>query len=417
MVQNRILILFGCGTLMDSLSIQSVNTKIQQADYQSQKGQVIAALAGGIAHDFNNILTAVICQIELALMDPALAPQARESLNKALQSARRGAELNAKLLQFSRKTEIRPASVNLVNLAEETVFLLRRAIDRKIQIQIQAQDNPLWPAWVDEGQIMQALMNLCLNARDVMPAGGELSLTLANCQFAAKDARPPGRPGEFIKISVRDTGRGMSPEILDHLFEPYFTTKEFGKGAGLGLSIANHIVVGHGGWMEVESKVGEGSQFHIFLPRASMEPERTAVPLESIPGASQAVEGNETVLIVDDESPIRDVVRATLTFHGYQVIEASDGMDGIERFLAAKGRINIVLLDLQMPRMNGWETMKKVHGLNPRTPIILLSGGVSDPPDDGKALARSAGLMQKPFTSRDLLRMVRRVLDDFKAED
>jgi signal transduction histidine kinase/ActR/RegA family two-component response regulator len=381
-----------------------------QALYQSQRRQLVGSLAGGIAHDFNNILTAVICQIDLALMDQELPAPVRDSLNQAIKSARRGAELNTKLLQFSRRTESRPAPVRLTQQVEETVFLLRRTIDRRIQVRFDPPREELWLAWIDEGQFMQVLMNLSLNARDAMPKGGEISFELANRKFTPEEARSPRHPGEFVQVSVRDTGHGMSPEVLGRLFEPYFTTREFGKGAGLGLSIANHVVVEHGGWMEVESELGCGSRFHVFLPRAmSAEPAKAEPDAPVAAGA--ALEGYEMVLLVDDEQPVREVVQAMLTFRGYQVIEAADGAEAVERFRAAVGTVNLVLLDIQMPRMNGWDTMERIHELNPRVPVLLLSGGDSDPPGDGSALSRAAGILRKPFASPELLRAVRKALD------
>jgi two-component system cell cycle sensor histidine kinase/response regulator CckA len=382
-----------------------------QALYQSQRRQVVGALAGGIAHDFNNILTAVICQIDLVLMDKELASRTRESLTQALKSARRGAELNAKLLQFSRHLEARPAAANLSRLIEETVSLLLRSIDRRIQIRFESSETGGWPAWVDEGQFVQVLMNLCLNARDAMPNGGELSIHLANRKFGLEEARPPGQPGEFVQVSVQDTGYGMTPEVLGRLFEPYFTTKEFGKGAGLGLSIANHVVVEHGGWMEVESEPGRGSRFHVFLPRSMAVAPPRSDPALSSAAVGTALEGYETVLLVDDEQPVREVIAAMLSFRGYHVIEAGDGTEAMERFRSASGLINLVLLDLQMPRLNGWDTMEKIQELNPQVPVLLLSGGESDPPGDGSALTRAAGVLRKPFASAELLRAVRKVLD------
>ena len=382
-----------------------------QALYQSQRRQLVGSLAGGIAHDFNNILTAVLCQIELVLLDKELSPQARESLTQAQKSARRGAELNAKLLQFSRHSDARPAAVQLTRAVEESVFLLRRTIDPRVQIDFEPPKTELWLAWVDEEQFAHVLMNLCLNARDAMPKGGRLTLQLANREFTSEDARPPRHPGEFVQISVIDTGVGMAPEVLSRLFEPYFTTKEFGKGAGLGLSIANHVVVEHGGWMEVESAPGSGSRFQVFLPRAIACDAPKAVAEADGAVTGKALEGYETLLLVDDEQSVREVIRAMLSFRGYQVVEASDGAEAIERFRATTGGIDLVLLDIQMPRMNGWDTMEKLHELDPRIPFLMLSGGISDPPGDGSALSRAAGILRKPFASAELLHAVRKVLE------
>jgi two-component system cell cycle sensor histidine kinase/response regulator CckA len=399
-----------------TVSIRDVSrlSPTSQSLYQSQRRQLVGSLAGGIAHDFNNILTAVISYIDLVLMDKELAPKAREFLNQALKGARRGAELNSKLLQFSRHTESRPAAVGLARLVEETAFLLRRSIDRRIRVQFDLPNEELWTAWVDEGQFMQVLMNLSLNARDAMPKGGELTFHLANRKFAPGE-RPPRHPGEFVQVSVHDTGHGMSPEVLGRLFEPYFTTKEFGKGAGLGLSIANHVVVESGGWMEVESEPGSGSRFHVYLPRAAAQAPSPAAPAAPAAAVGAALEGYETVLLVDDEHSVREVVQAMLTFRGYQVVEAADGTEALERFRSASATINLVLLDIQMPRMNGWDTMEKIHELSPRMPVLLLSGGDSDPPGDGSALSRAAGVLKKQFASPDLLRAVRRALDQARS--
>ena len=238
--------------------------------YQSQKRQVIGALAGGIAHDFNNILTAVIGNLDLALSDGDLSPAVRQVLEQALHSARRGADLNTKLLAFSRQTDARPAAVDVARLIEETVFILRRSVDPRLRIHLAPPRGGLWPVLVDEGQLMQVLMNLCLNARDAMPEGGDITFSLANRGFGAAEAKAPRLAGEFLQVTVGDTGPGMTPEVLSRLFEPYFTTKEFGRGAGLGLSIANHVAVDNGGWMEVESQPGKGTRFHVFLPRTHL---------------------------------------------------------------------------------------------------------------------------------------------------
>ena len=394
-----------------TVSIRDVSGKspAPPALYQTQRHQLVGALAGGIAHDFNNILTAVICQIDLALLDKDLSPQARESLMRSLESARRGAELNAKLLQFGRHKEARPSAVPLARLVEETIFLLRRGIDRKIEIQFAAPETPVWPAWVDEGQFTQVLMNLSLNARDAMPRGGTLSFEIANRTVSATEERGPRRQGDFVEITVSDTGEGMTPEVLDRLFEPYFTTKEFGKGAGLGLSIANHVVVEHGGWMEVQSEPGRGSRFHVFLPRAETAAEEE--PVEGGAAAGAALEGDETVLVVDDEHPVREVIRAMLTFRGYRVVEAGDGMEAVDRFRAAGGGIDLVLLDIQMPRMNGWDTMEQLHQLDSEIPVVLLSGGVSEMPAGRSRSSRPSAVLQKPFASAELLRAVRKTLD------
>lgn len=395
---------------------QTPNSGEQQALYQSQKRQVIGALAGGIAHDFNNILTAIIGNLDLVLSEEDLPMLSRQSLLQALESARRGAELNTKLLAFSRQTDVHPVAVDVARLIEETVFILRRSIDPRVRIKFPAPPADLWPAWVDEGQFMQVLMNLCLNARDAMPKGGDLSFKLANRVFAASEATPLRQTGEFVQVIVADTGVGMTPEVLERLFEPYFTTKEFGRGAGLGLSIANHVVVENGGWMEVESEPDKGSRFHIFLPRT-----RTAVAAATARAAPRAasgavLEGKETVLLVDDEQSVRTVVHAVLSYRGYTVTDASDGAEALEKFREARGAIQLVLLDIQMPEMNGWDTLDRIRELDPDVPVLLLSGGASDPPADRTSQNEAAGILHKPFASAELLRAIRGILDQTESQ-
>jgi two-component system, cell cycle sensor histidine kinase and response regulator CckA len=216
---------------------------------------------------------------------------------------------------------------------------------------------------------------------------------------------------------VSDTGKGMTKEMLNALLTPYFRTKQFGKGAGLGLTITNHFVVEHGGWMEIESEPGLGSRFHLFVPRANTPALSQTVLPEKDPTSQKHLDGNETILLVDDEQALREGVRAMLAFHGYRIIEADDGAEAVEHFLSGKGAIDIVLMDIQMPRMSGWNAMRKIHQLSPRTPVILLSAGVSDPPNDGKAPSRSAGMMLKPFTSEALLQAIRKALKATERND
>ena len=380
--------------------------------YQSQKQQVVGALAGGIAHDFNNILTAVICRIELALGNRELPDMVRDNLMHAVESARRGAELNTKLMSFSRRAATQPLQLDVARLVDDTVFILRRGIDRRIQIQVVPPGKDLWRALGDEDQFMQVLMNLCLNARDAMPEGGNLAIECANCTFDPQNAKPPRHPGEFVRISVSDTGHGMTPEVLSRLFEPYFSTKGFGKGAGLGLSIANHVVVEHGGWMEVESEPHRGSRFHVYLPRTTTASPVPKLKEHRIDGGS-VLKGTETILLVDDESSIRSVMMAALSFRGFRVLEAKDGEEAMQHYRQSMKDIDLVLLDLQMPRMNGWDTMDQILALNPGARIILLSGGSPVPPKPG-AMDRALGILMKPFESVQLLRAIREGLDDRK---
>jgi CheY-like chemotaxis protein/nitrogen-specific signal transduction histidine kinase len=378
--------------------------------YQSQKQQVIGALAGGVAHDFNNVLTAVICRVEQALKDRNLAEDSREDLLQALESARRGAELNKKFIAFSRGVESKPEPLDIAPLVEEVVFILRRTIDRRIHVQFEPPAEDLWHVRADADRLMQALMNLCLNARDAMPNGGELTITCTNREITAHDAQPPRHAGKFVRISVSDTGHGMTRKVLSGLFEPRFSTNEFSKSAGLGLSVANHMVVEHNGWMEAESQYQEGSRFHFFLPRTTDSlPSKASKEHHMVVGS--VLKSMETILLVDDESAVRSVIAMTLSFQGYKILEATDGEDAVEQYHRAAKEIDLVLLDLQMPRMNGWDTMDKILEMNPEARVLLLSGASPNPPELNAA-DRAMGFLMKPFQGGQLLRAIRDALDE-----
>lgn len=378
--------------------------------YQSQKKQVVGALAGGVAHDFNNVLTAVICRVEQALKDRNLSEESREDLLQALESARRGAELNKRFIAFSRGVEGTPEPLDIAPVIEETVFILRRTIDRRIHIQFEAPNEDLWRVKADADRLKQALMNLCLNARDAMANGGELTITCTNREISAREAQPPRRAGEFVRITVSDTGHGMTREVLSHLFEPHSSTGESRNVAGLGLSVANHAVIEHNGWMEAESQYEEGSRFHFFLPRTT-DSLPSKVSKEHHMAVGSVLKSMETILLVDDESAVRSVIAATLSVQGYKILEAVDGEDAMEQYRRAVKEIDLVLLDLQMPRMNGWDTMDKMLEMNPQARVLLLSGASPIPPELNAA-DRAMGFLMKPFQSGQLLRAIRDALDE-----
>lgn len=382
--------------------------------FQAQKTQAIGALASGVAHDFNNILTAILSHLDLITFAPEMPDKLQQHAVYAQTSARRGAELVSKLLAFSRHSEPNLAQVQLAQIVDEVVVMLRRSIDPRIQITVTAAPS-VWTTCADTNQIMQVLMNLCLNSRDAMPDGGHLSIALENVTVPDRDLQPPKHPGQFVRLTVHDTGEGMPPEILDRLFEPYFTTKSAGKGTGLGLSIAYSVISKHRGWIEVESEPGKGTLFHVFLPRAPHDEPRQETA-DDVPAANnKELEGTERILIVDDDELVRLVMRAVLSYRGYRVTEAVDGKEAVEKYGAADGNHDLVLLDIHMPRMNGWDALSEIRASDPGALVILLSGGI---PDQNQERARTLGaatFFSKPFANQDLLRLVRRTLDGASA--
>lgn len=387
----------------------------EKALFQSQKMLAIGSLASGVAHDFNNILTAVLSHLDLVALSPTLPEPLQEPLARAKNSARRGAELVSKLLTFSRQTEPRMSTVNLADLAEEVAFMLRRSIDKRIQTYLSREAEDLWLVNGDPSQLMQVLLNLCLNARDAMPSGGELVIHLANVHVSEAQALPHRRPGDYARMSVSDTGEGMPPEVINRVFEPYFTTRAMGKGTGLGLSIAQNVVVEHGGWIEAESVLGSGSKFHVYLPGTKADKRKAERPPELLPAQNAALEGKETILVVDDEEVVRLVLRAILSYRGYQVIEAADGEDALNKCRRPEMRFDLVLLDLNMPRLSGWDTLERMQGVRPGIKVILLSGGLTDGIQEKVRSSGAKALLAKPFENIDLLRIVRSTLDGYAS--
>ena len=385
----------------------SAQQQMERAVYDARKTQALGALAGGIAHDFNNVLAAVISQIDLALHAPEFPASLKQHLIYAQTSARRGAELVNKLQTFSRQGKSVFEPLHPAELTDQVVFVLRRSIDPKIAIHCPKPVVNPWLIRADCNQIMQALLNLGINARDAMPKGGTLTITVENASFSAAAAQAPRKVGDFVRLTVTDTGHGMTPETASRVFEPYFSTKDLSRGPGLGLSIAAAVVADHSGWMEVESQTGKGSRFSIFLPRTS---ESATAPRKASPAEPKAMEGRERILVVDDEELVRLVTKAVLAYRGYQMVEAEDGEDALKKYSAAPGSFDLVLMDMHMPKLNGYDALLRIRELNPKAKAIVLSGGVHDP-DDNFAQMAGVAFLHKPFENQELLSLVRQMLD------
>ncbi|HYM13139.1 MAG TPA: PAS domain S-box protein [Bryobacterales bacterium] len=387
---------------------------------QSQKMEAVGVLAGGIAHDFNNLLTIILGNVSLALMRLGETHLAFRGLRDAEKAGERAAELVQQLLGFSRKSLSRPRPISLNACVRETAELLGRSVDPRVTIETCEQPD-LWLVEADPSQIHQILMNLYLNARDAMEGGGLLSITTTNRMVddAYCRAHPEARPGEFVEFSVSDTGAGMDRATLSRIFEPFFTTKQVGKGTGLGLSMVYGIVHQHEGWVTVESEPGQGSTFSVLLPRSRAVAER-----EAPAPAAAAAAGSETILLVDDEEMIRNLARAVLEASGHQVIEARDGEEAVEILRRSlrrparegtsgppgTGAIDLVLLDMTMPRKSGPDTLAELQRLAPDLPVVLASGYASMPRENLAAMGARA-FIQKPYHPEDLVRVLRDVFD------
>ena len=369
---------------------------------QSHKLEAVGRLAGGIAHDFNNLLTVVLGNLELVRTGAATGADADEMLAATQRAAQQAADLTKQMLGFARRQPLRTTTVDLNALVRESISLLRRTIDPRITIHFHPAPD-LLPAAADPVQVQQVLMNLCLNARDAMPEGGTLTLETAN--HLAPDASD-GLPREVLRLSVTDTGVGMSDEVRAKVFEPFFTTKGVGQGTGLGLAVVYGVAKAHGGWVDVASAPGAGSRFDVFLPRGHRTEERAARgPAD---GADAVPSGRgETVLVADDEPAVRDIAKTALEMAGYRVLVAADGAEAVAVFRASDERVSAAVLDASMPRLSGRQVFEEIRRADPTVKVLFASGyhGAA-----GAAVEPGTGALNKPYTPSQLAAAVYQLL-------
>jgi len=346
----------------------------------------------------------------IGLLSEAVAgrPQFSAIARMIDEAAERGAELTRHLLAFARKQPLRPQPTDINQLVTEIDRLLRPTLGEQVQIATILEPDT-WPALVDQSQLTTALLNLALNARDAMPDGGKLTLEAGNIVLDEGHAQSHGgiRPGLYVVISVSDTGLGMDKETQSRMFEPFFTTKEKGKGTGLGLSTVYGIIKQSAGYIFVQSAVGQGTTFSIYLPRV----QGTMEPHGATPDWRTAAGGSETVLLVEDEESVRQLVRETLEAKGYHVIEAENGNAGLAAAVAHKGTIDLVITDVIMPAMGGHELAQRLLESRPAIKVLYLSGYTEDAIVDQNTGENSKAFLQKPFTLQNLARKVREVLE------
>jgi len=382
---------------------------LEQQLRQSQKMEAVGRLAGGIAHDFNNLLMVISGYSEFLLERLGSEPQLRGPAQEIAGAAERASSLTRQLLAFSRKQMLAPRIVNLNDIASENLKMLTRMIGEDIDL-VMTPGQHLWPVRADAGQIEQVIMNLAVNARDAMPAGGKLNIETSNITLDDEYARlhAPTHPGDYVMVSITDTGVGMDPETQSRIFEPFFTTKG-PKGTGLGLSTVYGIVKQTGGYIWVFSEVGRGTTFKIYLPRAGAGEAPTQVPA---PVRVQKVEpGTETILLVEDEANLRYLARQYLEKQGYKVIEAADGAVAMQIVVAHEGVIHLLLTDVIMPGMNGRELAQRITEIRPNVKVLYMSGYTENVIGQDGTLDAGVRLLQKPFNLRDLKNKVREVLD------
>ena len=384
---------------------------LEQQLRQSQKMEAVGRLAGGIAHDFNNLLMVISGYSEFLLERLGGEPHLRGPAQEIASASERASSLTRQLLAFSRKQMLAPRIVNLNDIATENLKMLTRMIGEDVDL-VLTPGKDLWSVRADAGQIEQVIMNLAVNARDAMPSGGKLTLETSNVTLDEEYARllAPLRPGDYVMISINDTGIGMDTETQSKIFEPFFTTKG-PKGTGLGLSTVYGIVKQSGGYIWVFSEVGRGTTFKIYLPRVASV-EEPLPQFATRPAQFQKVEpGTETILLVEDEANLRYLARQYLEKQGYRVIEAADGAVAMQIAVAHEGIIHLLLTDVIMPGMNGRELAQRISEIRPNVKILYMSGYTENVIGHNGTLEAGVRLLQKPFNLRDLKSKVREVLD------
>ena len=374
--------------------------------------EAIGTLAGGIAHDFNNILAAITGFTELALEDYRQGRVREDRLRRILGSAERAKELVAQILTFSHRSEVALTTLDLNSEVTQAVTLLERTIPKMIGIELDLADN-LKPIRGNQGQVEQILMNLGTNAKDAMPDGGRLIIQTENIFLDEKYSRqhPEVFPGEYVLLTVSDTGSGMDADTARQVFDPFFTTKEMGKGTGLGLSIVYGVVKSHNGYISCYSEPGVGTTFRIYLPVSDVD---GAIEQEESREPVVILGGDETILLVDDEEALRDIGQEMLSDQGYRVITADSGETALQTFQGQNGPIDLVILDVNMPGMGGFQCLRELHQLNPGLPVIIASGYSPDERLRSMVSSGVDGYVAKPFRRLDLLKKVRDILDGKK---
>ena len=383
--------------------------KLEEQLHQSQKMEAIGKLAGGVAHDFNNLLTTIMGYTDIMLMQIDQESPLRSSMEEIKRASDRAASLTNQLLAFSRKQMIQPVVLNINRAIAEMDKMLRRLIGEDIDLATILEPE-LWKIKFDAGQMDQVVMNLAVNAKDAMPKGGKLTIETANVDLDEVYARQHGiklKPGPFVVLAVSDTGMGIDEETQSRIFEPFFTTKENGKGTGLGLSTVYGIVNQSGGFIWVYSEPGRGTMFKIYLPKTKEE-EAFVAEAQMQP---QNLEGNETILLAEDEDSARKLMRSALQEYGYWVLEAQDGREALQLSEHHKGPIHLLLTDVVMPRMSGRELAEHLQPLQPKMKVLYMSGYTDNAIVHHGVLESGMQFIQKPFTPKVLVSKIRRVLD------
>jgi len=394
----------GAPAMLGGIAINVTEQKrLEEQFRQVQKMEAIGRLAGGVAHDFNNLLTVITGYSELLLNQMTSEDKGRRQVQEIEKAAERASSLTAQLLAFSRRQAVEPREVDLSGLVSNMTEMMRRLIGEDLHL-VTRLEEALGLVKVDPAQMEQVIMNLVVNARDAMPQGGAITIETANVPQAPAGLLRggPTSQGPLVRLMVQDNGSGMDAETLSHIFEPFFTTKEPGKGTGLGLSTVYGIITQSGGTIRADSDLGRGTTFTILLPQVATGrkvAQAPAVPVSALPGS-------ETILLVEDESAVRQFVGEVLTMNGYQVLEATNGDEALRLCESYHGPIHLLLTDIVMPSMRGTRLAELAVGVRRQMKVVYMSGYMKD-----SEVVPGSPFLHKPFTPGALARMMREVLD------
>lgn len=380
--------------------------KLEQQLLQSQKIEAIGMLAGGVAHDFNNFLMVIQGNVELGLMNLDPSHPVYESLLKIKEGTEKASGLTRQLLAFGRRQLLNPKVLNVADMIGNLSRMLSRLIGEDIELRVELRPG-LSPIYADPSAMDQVFMNLIVNARDTMPRGGVLTIQARNIRLDEKFCRqyPFVTPGEYVQISVIDTGKGINEKTMSRIFEPFFTTRE--KGSGLGLAVVYGIVEQHNGHIIVSSEVGQGSKFDVYLP-VSKEP----IIHEAVEADGKVLpRGNETILLAEDEREVRELFEGFLEGLGYKVLSASNGEEALRVFLTCRDEIDLVILDGVMPKLSGPEVYERIHTISPNISCLFLTGYSDDTVQRYSNQALKPMMLHKPITFQALSEKVREALD------
>jgi two-component system cell cycle sensor histidine kinase/response regulator CckA len=388
------------------------STAQQERLRQVQKMEAIGRLAGGVAHDFNNLLTVITGYGDMLWDLLREHAEAREMVEEIRKAADRATTLTRQLLAFSRKQILKPRVLDLNGVVRDMEKMLRRLIGEDIELVLTLAAAPL-SVKVDAGQMDQLVMNLVVNSRDAMSHGGKLTLAVEHARLPAALVAHTSiiPPGDYAVLSVKDTGCGMSAEVLAHLFEPFFTTKPPGKGTGLGLPTVYGITQQSDGHIRVQSQTGMGTTFTIYLPLLQATSSRPSAPAI----AETSAPGSETILLVEDEEGVRKLARMTLEGRGYKILDARDGVEALERCRKYKGPIDAVVTDVVMPLLDGVDLVKHLKRRYPAVKALYVSGYTESAVVRHGLMDMTVAFLHKPFTAEELTTALRTVLDEKKA--